>query len=85
MHFIILGFFYCFQNLCSWIQPHLGKVFPIWMIFYVALGNCAISKSKACNVLSNLNGGIIGFNVFTMFLAGVNERRHPSHFLVKRT
>ncbi len=33
-----------------------------------------------CNVLSNLDGSIIGFNVFPMFLVGVNGRRRPTHF-----
>ncbi len=31
-------------------------------------------------MLSNLNGSIIGFNVFPMFLASVNGRRHQSCF-----
>jgi hypothetical protein len=49
------------------------------MLFFVTLGNCATSKSKVSSVLSNLNGGIIGFNVFPMFLASVNGKR-PLHF-----
>jgi hypothetical protein len=58
----------------------LGQVFLIWMLLYVTLGNCATSKSKVHNVLSNLDGSIIGFNVFPMFLASVNGRRHPPCF-----
>jgi hypothetical protein len=63
----------------------LGQVFFIWMLFFITLGNCAISKSKVPNVLSNLDGNIIGFNVFSMFLVSVNRRRHPLHFFVERT
>ncbi len=52
----------------------------IWMLFFVTLGNCAISTSKVHNEVSNLNGNIIGFNVFLMFLVDVNGKRHPSCF-----
>jgi hypothetical protein len=58
----------------------LGQIFLIWMLFSITLGNCAISKSKVRNVLSNLNGSIIGFNVFPMFFASVNGRRHHHVF-----
>jgi len=58
----------------------LGQIFFTWMLLSVTLGNCAIFKSKVRNVLSNLDGSIIGFNVFPMFLASVNGRRHQSHF-----
>jgi hypothetical protein len=37
------------------------------------------------NVLSNLDGSIIRFNVFSMLLANVNGRRHHRTFLVERT
>ncbi len=56
-----------------------GQVFIIWMLLFVTLGN-TISKSKVQNVLSNLNGSIRGFNVFPMFLVGVNGRKHSSCF-----
>ncbi len=58
----------------------LGQVFLIWMLLFVTLGNCATSKSKVCNVPSNLDGSIIGFNVFPMLLVGVNGRKHPPRF-----
>jgi hypothetical protein len=58
-----------------------GQVLLIWMLLFVTLGNYAISKSKVHNELSNLNGSIIGFNVFQMFLANVNgKKHHPSRF-----
>jgi hypothetical protein len=52
-----------------------GQVFIIWMLLSITLWNCATSKSKVHNVLSNLDGNIIGFNVFLMLLANVNGRR----------
>jgi hypothetical protein len=58
----------------------LGQVFFTWMLFFITLGNCAISKSEVHNVLSNLDGNIIRFSVFSMFLASVNRKRHPLHF-----
>jgi hypothetical protein len=58
----------------------LGQVFLIWMLLSVTLGDCATSKSKMHNVLSNLDGSIIRFNVFPMLLIGVNGRRHPPRF-----
>ncbi len=58
----------------------LGQVFFIWMLCFITFGNRVISKSKVCNMLSNLKGSIIGFNVFPMFSVGVNGRRHPTHF-----
>jgi len=61
-----------------------GQIFLIWMLLFVTLKNCVISKSKVCNVLSNLNGSIIGFNLFPMFLANVNEKRHQSCFWWKK-
>jgi len=36
------------------------------------------------NVLSNLDGSIIGFNVFLMILASVNGRKYPPHFWWKK-
>jgi hypothetical protein len=47
------------------------------MLFSITLGNCATSKSKLHDVLSNLDESIIRFNVFPMFLANV---RHPLNF-----
>ncbi len=58
----------------------LEQVFIIWMLFSITLGNCATSKSKVCNVFSNLNRNIIGFNVSPMFFADVNRKGHPPHF-----
>jgi hypothetical protein len=57
-----------------------GQVFIIWMLLSITLGNCATSKSKVHNVLSNLDGNIIRFNVFLMLLANVNGRRYPPRF-----
>jgi hypothetical protein len=37
----------------------VGQVFLISMLLYVTLENCATSKFKVCNVLSNLGGSII--------------------------
>jgi len=39
----------------------LGQVFLIWMLLFVTLGNCATSKFKVSNVLSNLDESIIDF------------------------
>ncbi len=63
----------------------LGQVFLIWMLLSLTLGDCASSRSKVRNVLSNLDGSIIRFNVFSMLLANVNGRRHHRTFLVERT
>ncbi len=49
----------------------LGQVFLIWMLLSLTLEDCATSKSKVRNVLSNLDGSIIRFNVFPMLLVGV--------------
>jgi hypothetical protein len=37
----------------------LGQVFLIWMLLSVTFENCATSKFKVRNVLSNLDGNII--------------------------
>jgi hypothetical protein len=58
----------------------LGQVFLIWILLSLTLGDCATSRSKVRNVLSNLDGSIIRFHVFPMLLVGVNERRHPPRF-----
>ncbi len=80
MHFIILGFFFCcFRNLCSWIQPHLGNYFSFGCYSLLYLEIVQYPNLK-CVVLSNLDGNIIVFNVFSMFSASVNRRRHPLHF-----
>jgi hypothetical protein len=50
------------------------------MLFFITLGNCAICKFEVPNVLSNLNGNIIGFNIFSMFFTNVNRRRYSLHF-----
>ncbi len=56
--------FGCYFLLHWGIVQHLnlasiGQIFLIWMLFSVALGNCATSKFKVHNVLSNLDGSII--------------------------
>jgi hypothetical protein len=79
-HFIILGFFGLFSKFVIMNLASLGQVFLIWMLLSVTLGNCATSKFKVHNVLANLDGSIIRFNVFPMFLTDMNGRRHPSRF-----
>jgi hypothetical protein len=62
MHFIILGFFFFVVFKFVFMGPaSLGQVFFTWMLFFITLGNCAISKS---DLLSNLDGNIIRFSVF---------------------
>ncbi len=83
MYFIILIIFVVFK-ICVHDLASLGQVFFILMLCFITLGNRAISKSKVCNVLSNLDGSVIEFNVFFMFLASVNGRRRPMHFWWKK-
>jgi hypothetical protein len=73
-------FFLLFSKFVIIDPTSLGQVFLIQMLLYVTLRNCATSKSKMCNVLSNLDGNIIKFNIFAMFLANVSGRRHRPHF-----
>jgi hypothetical protein len=62
MHFIILGVFFFVVFKFVFMGPaSLGQVFFTWMLFFITLGNCAISKS---DLLSNLDGNIIRFSVF---------------------
>jgi hypothetical protein len=60
----------------------IRQVFLIWMLFSVTLGNCSTSNERwEYNiVLPNLGGSIIRFNIFPMFVAGVNRRKHSPHF-----
>jgi hypothetical protein len=60
----------------------LGQVFLIWMLLSILHWgiDCATFQFKVHNLLSNLNGSIIRFNVFPMLLAAVNGRKHPSPF-----
>jgi hypothetical protein len=73
-------FFLLFSNLCSWVRPHLGKYFSLGCYFLLHLEIVQYLKSEGHNVLSNLDGNIIRFSVFSMFLASVNRKRHPLHF-----
>ncbi len=64
----------------------IGQMFLIWMLFSITLGNCATSNERWGHniVLPNLDGSIIGLNVFAMFLTNVNRRKHLSHFWWKK-
>jgi hypothetical protein len=62
-----------------------GQVFFIWMLLFVTLGNCAISKSKLHNVLSSLDGSIIGFKCLFNVLDQCELEETSIAFLVERT
>jgi len=47
------------------------------MLLFFTPRNCATFKYKVYNMLSILNGNIIGFNVFPMFWADVSRKKHP--------
>jgi hypothetical protein len=62
-----------------------GQVFFIWMLLSITLGNCAISKSKVHNLLSNLDGSIIGFKCLFNVLGQCELKETSIAFLVERT